>query len=51
MLESLLQPYENSSDALEDTIYTCYFLQALYWSLGAGLITTVSFVTFGYFLL
>jgi hypothetical protein len=37
MLESLLQPYENSSDALEDTIYTCYFLQALYWALGAGL--------------
>jgi hypothetical protein len=37
MLESLLQPYENTSDALDDTIYTCYFLQALYWSLGAGL--------------
>ena len=45
MLESLLQPYENSSDALEDTIYTCYFLQALYWALGAGL-TEQARVTF-----
>ncbi|CAF4691617.1 unnamed protein product, partial [Rotaria sp. Silwood1] len=45
MLESLLQPYENISDALDDTIYTCYFLQALYWSLGAGL-TEQARVTF-----
>ncbi|CAF0851193.1 unnamed protein product [Rotaria sordida] len=45
MLESLLQPYENTSDALEDSIYTCYFLQALYWSLGAGL-TEQARVTF-----
>ena len=45
MLESLLQPYENISDPLDDTIYTCYFLQALYWSLGAGL-TEQSRVTF-----
>jgi len=37
MLESLLQPYENTSDALDDNTYICYFLQALYWSLGAGL--------------
>ena len=37
MLESLLQPYESSSEALDDTVYICYFLQALYWSLGAGL--------------
>jgi hypothetical protein len=37
MLESLLQPYDTVSDPLDDTIYTCYFLQALYWSLGAGL--------------
>jgi dynein heavy chain len=37
MLESLLQPYESSSEALDDSIYICYFLQALYWSLGAGL--------------
>ncbi|CAM4852615.1 unnamed protein product [Rotaria socialis] len=37
MLESLLQPYENISDPLEDIIYSCYFIQALYWSLGAGL--------------
>ena len=45
MLESLLQPYESSSEALDDTIYTCYFLQALYWSLGAGL-TEQARVTF-----
>lgn len=37
MLDSLLQPYENVSEPLEDMMYTCYFLQALYWSLGAGL--------------
>jgi dynein heavy chain len=37
MLESLLQPYETSSEALDDSVYICYFLQALYWSLGAGL--------------
>lgn len=37
MLDSLLQPYENVSEPLEDIVYTCYFLQALYWSLGAGL--------------
>ena len=37
MLESLLQPYETSSEPLDDSIYICYFLQALYWSLGAGL--------------
>lgn len=23
---------------MDDSIYTCFFLQALYWSLGAGLI-------------
>ncbi|CAF4841586.1 unnamed protein product, partial [Rotaria magnacalcarata] len=27
MLESLLQPYENISDPLEDIIYSCYFMQ------------------------
>jgi hypothetical protein len=37
MLESLLQPYDASSDPLDDAIYNCFFLQALYWSLGAGL--------------
>ena len=37
MLESLLQPYESASEPLDETIYTCFFLQALYWSLGAGL--------------
>lgn len=37
MLESLLQPYDTVSEPLDDTIYTCFFLQALYWSLGAGL--------------
>lgn len=37
MLESLLQPYDTGSEPLDDTVYTCYFLQALYWSLGAGL--------------
>ncbi len=45
MLESLLQPYETSSEALDDSVYICYFLQALYWSLGAGL-TEPSRVTF-----
>ncbi|CAF4540061.1 unnamed protein product [Didymodactylos carnosus] len=37
MLESLLLPYENATDSLIDPIYECYFIQALYWSLGAGL--------------
>ncbi|CAF1153283.1 unnamed protein product [Adineta ricciae] len=37
MLDSLLQPYENTSEALDANMYTCFFLQALYWSLGAGL--------------
>lgn len=44
-MESLLQPYESSSEALDDNVYTCYFLQALYWSLGAGL-TEQARVTF-----
>lgn len=37
VLESLLQPYESVSEPLDDTIYTCFFIQALYWALGAGL--------------
>jgi dynein heavy chain len=45
MLDSLLQPYETSSEALDDRVYTSYFLQALYWSLGAGL-TEQARVTF-----
>jgi dynein heavy chain, axonemal len=38
MLQSLLLPYENSKEAMDDTLIECVFLQALYWSLGAPLI-------------
>lgn len=44
MLESLLQPHDTASEPLDDLIYTCYFLQALYWSLGAGLIESARIV-------
>ena len=38
MLQSLLLPYENSKEAMDDTLIECIFLQSLYWSLGAPLI-------------
>ena len=38
MLQSLLLPYENAKEVMEDTLLECIFLQALYWSLGAPLI-------------
>ena len=38
MLQSLLLPYENAKEPMDDTLLECVFLQALYWSLGAPLI-------------
>lgn len=38
MLSSLLMPYENAKEPLEDALLECVFLEALYWSLGASLI-------------
>lgn len=38
MLESLLLPYENAKEPLDESVLECVFLQALYWSLGAALL-------------
>jgi dynein heavy chain, axonemal len=37
MLDSLLLPYENVKEPIEDIIMECIFIQSLYCSLGAGL--------------
>ena len=38
MLDSLLMPFESAKEPLEDMILECFFIEAAYWSLGAGLI-------------
>lgn len=38
MLDSLLMPYENVKEPMEDMVIECIFVQALYWSLGSGLV-------------
>jgi dynein heavy chain len=38
MLESLLLPTENNKEPMDEIALECVFIQALYWSMGAGLI-------------
>ena len=37
LLDSMLLPYENSKEPMEEVVLECVFVQGLYWSLGAGL--------------
>lgn len=38
MLDSLLLPYENNKEPLDEMVLECVFIQALYWSMGACLL-------------
>ena len=37
MLEALLAPYETNKESMDEQVLECVFIEAMYWSLGAGL--------------